>query len=80
MKFFSYPSTIARPYVDLTRSLCIKEGGGRAEPPKGATPPPKGRLATLPTTPPPLVGGSAREVSDLAVSLNVVGVGVGAQW
>ena len=51
----------------------------RAEPLKGATPP-KGGLATLPTTPPPLVGGSAREVSDLAVSLNVVGVGVGAQW
>ena len=50
----------------------------RAEPLKGATPP-KGGLATLPTTPPPL-GGSAREVSDLAVSLNVVGVGVGAQW
>ena len=41
---------------------------------------PEGGLATLPTTPPPLVGGSAREVSDLAVSLNVVGVGVGAQW
>ena len=51
----------------------------RAEPLKGATPP-KGGLATLPTTPPPLVGGSATEVSDLAVSLNVVGVGVGAQW
>ena len=49
-----------------------------AEPPKGATPP-KGGLATLPTTPPPLVG-SAREVSDLAVSLKLVGVGVGAQW
>ena len=48
----------------------------------GAATPPKGGLATLPTTPPPLVGGSAREVSDLAVSLNVVGVGVGvgAQW
>ena len=56
---------------------CIVKG--RAEPLKGATPP-KGGLATLPTTPPPLVGGSAREVSDLAVSLNVVGVGVGAQW
>ena len=41
--------------------------------------PPEGGLATLPTTPPPLVGGSAREVSDLAVSLNVAGVGVGAQ-
>ena len=53
--------------------------GERAEPLKGATPP-KGGLATLPTTPPPLVGGSATEVSDLAVSLNVVGVGVGAQW
>ena len=51
----------------------------RAEPLKGATPP-KGALATLPTTPPPLVGGSATEVSDLAVSLNVVGVGVEAQW
>ena len=51
----------------------------RAEPLKGATPP-KGGLAVLLTTPPPLVGGSAREVSDLAVSLNVVGVGVGAQW
>ena len=51
----------------------------KAEPLKGATPP-KGGLATLPTTPPPLVGSSAREVSDLAVSLNVVGVGVGAQW
>ena len=38
----------------------------------------KGGLVTLPTTLPPLVG-SAREVSDLAVSLNVVGVGVGAQ-
>ena len=50
-----------------------------AEPLKGATPP-KGGFATLPTTPPPPVGGSAREVSDLAVSLNVVGVGVGAQW
>ena len=46
------------------------------EPLKGATPP-KGGLATLPTTPPPLVGGSVREVSDLAVSLNVVGVGRG---
>ena len=42
--------------------------------------PPEGVLATLPTTPPPLVGGSAREVSDLAISLNFVGVGVGAQW
>ena len=52
------------------RGLVIME---RAEPPKGG-------LVTLPTTPPPLVGGSAREVSDLAVSLNVVGVGVGAQW
>ena len=51
----------------------------RAEPLKGATPP-KGGLATLPTTPPPLVGGSAREVSDLAVSLNVVGVEVGGHW
>ena len=51
--------------------------GERAEPLKGATPP-KGGLATLPTTPPPLVSGSVREVSDLAVSLNVVGVG--AQW
>ena len=40
---------------------------------------PKGGLATLPTTP-PLVGGSAREVSDLVVFLSVVGVGVGAQW
>ena len=38
----------------------------RAEPLKGATLP-KGGLATLPTTPPPLAGGSAREVSDLAV-------------
>ena len=55
------------------------EGGApeRGNPPP---PPPKGGLATLPTTPPPLVGGSAREASDLAVSLNVVGVGVGAQW
>ena len=59
----------------------------RAEPPKGVeslkgATPPKGGLATLPTTPPPLVGSSAREVSDVAVSLNVigVGVGVGAQW
>ena len=41
-------------------------------------PPPKGGLATLPTTPP--VGGLVREVFDLAVSLNVVRVGVGAQW
>ena len=40
--------------------------------------PPKGGLVTLPNTLPPLVGGSAREVSDLAV--NVAGVGVGAQW
>ena len=38
-----------------------------------------GGLATLPTTLPPLGGGSAREVSDLSVSLNVVGVEVGAQ-
>ena len=58
------------------------EGGApeRGDPPPPPPPPPKGGLATLPTTPPPLVGGSAREVSDLAVSLNVVGVGVGAQW
>ena len=40
----------------------------------------EGGLATLPTTLPPLVGGLAREVSDLAVSLNVVGVEIGAQW
>ena len=39
--------------------------------------PPKGDLATLPTTPPPLVGSLVREVSDLAISLNVVGVEVG---
>ena len=39
-----------------------------------------GGLATLPTTLPPLAGGSAREVSDLAVSLNVIGVEVGVQW
>ena len=44
----------------------------RVEPLKGATPP-KGRLATLLTTPHPLVSGSARDVSDLAVSLNVAG-------
>ena len=40
----------------------------------------KGRLAMLPTTLPLLVSGLAREVFDLAVSLNVVGVEVGAQW
>ena len=51
----------------------------RAEPLKEVTPPMMG-LATLPTTLPPLVSGSAREVSDIAVSLNVVGVEVGAQW
>ena len=56
-------------------SVSYVEGGAL----KGATPP-KGGFATLPTTPPPLVGGSAREVSDPAVSLNVVGVGLGAQW
>ena len=43
------------------------------------TPPPKGGLTTLLTTLPPLVGSSAREVSDLAVSLNVVGVEVGSK-
>ena len=41
--------------------------------------PPKEGLATLPATPLPLVGGSAREVSDLAVSLNMIGVEVGSQ-
>ena len=52
------------------------EGGGTPE--RGDSP--EGGLATFPTTPPPLVGGSAKGVSDLAVFLNVVGVGVGAQW
>ena len=33
----------------------------------------------FPTTPLPLVGGWATEVSDLAVSLNVTGVGVGVK-
>ena len=42
--------------------------------------PPKGGLATLPTTLPPLVGGWVREVSDLTVSLNIAGVEVGVQW
>ena len=51
----------------------------RTESQRGATSP-KGGLATLPTTLPPLVGGSAREVSDLAVSLSAVGIEVGAQW
>ena len=55
--------------------MLVVHGLGRVEPPKGG-----GGLATLPTTPPPLVGGSAREVSDLTVSLNVIGVEVGAQW
>ena len=35
---------------------------------------PKVGLAMLPTTL-PLIGGSVREVSDLAVSWNIVGVG-----
>ena len=41
---------------------------------------PEGRLATLPTSPPPIVSSSVKEVSDLSVSLNIVGVEVGAQW
>ena len=53
---------------------------GEGEAPERGDRPPEGGLATLPTTTPPLVGGSAREVSDLAVSLNVIGVGVGEQW
>ena len=47
--------------------MLVVHGLGRVEPPKGG-------LVTLPTTPPPLVSGSAREVSDLAVSLNIAGV------
>ena len=34
--------------------------------------PPNGGLVTLPTTPPPVVGGFVTEVSDLAVFLIVV--------
>ena len=48
------------------------EGGA----PERADPDERG-LATLPTTPSPL-SGSVIEVSDLAVSWNIVGVG--AQW
>ena len=62
--------------IAFRNSLVVLGEGGAPE--RGD--PPEGGLATLPTTPPPLVGGSAREVSDLAVFLNVVGVGVGAQW
>ena len=54
----------------------IVEEVERATPPRGGG----GGLAMLPATPLPLVDGSAREVSDFAVSLNVVGVEVGAQW
>ena len=42
--------------------------------------PPKGGVGNAPDHSSPLVGGSAREVSDLTVSLSVTGVEVGAQW
>ena len=52
---------------DRIYAHCLEAGEGRA--PERGDPPPL----------PSLVGSSAREVSDLAVSLNVV-VEVGARW
>ena len=71
-------------YEEGREDIAVNEQGGAKGDEGGAPergnppPPPKSGLATLPTTPSPLFGSLAREVSDLAVSLNITGVG--AQW
>ena len=63
----------------FTNKQQIKMQGWVGGAPERGNPPEVG-VVTLPTTLLPLVGSLAREVSDLAVFLNVIGVEVGAQW